>query len=85
MADSLSGDARDEVDVTSAGEDEEVAVTHDLGITPERWRLVDKDGAGDIWRSKDHQWSDRTAYFKTSAEAGVVFRVVLFQKPSGKT
>lgn len=74
-------DDRDEVVVVSAGDEEEVAVTHDLGVVPQRWKLVDKQGRGDIWRSTINQWNENTVYFQTSADEGVEFVVVLGRKP----
>ena len=81
LSEALSMDSRDEVTVVSGGPGAEVHVVHDLGVIPERWKLVDKDGSGDIWRSRDHQWSDGAVYFVTSAEEGVEFTVVLGRKP----
>lgn len=80
IAAALDGDGRDEVVVVSQGDAVEVAVAHDLGMIPTRFRVVDKDGAGDLWRSRDHQWDEGVAYFKTSADAGVSFTVVLFAR-----
>lgn len=81
LAESVPGNIRNTVKVTVPNDvDAVIEVANPLGYVPAKWKVVDQDGTGQLYRTKRSNWSSSKLFFQASegTEAGTVFEVMLF-------
>lgn len=79
LAESVPGNQKNVVRVTAIGDSTApIEVTNPLGYVPKYWKRVDRDGAGDLWRSKQQSWSKTRIYFESDAAEGTIFDVLIY-------
>ena len=76
LDESAGGDVRDRVEVVSRGKGVEISVPHKMKAAPTDYRILSQFGGDGALRAARSSLADRRfAYFSTTADKGVTFKV----------